>query len=376
MRVTIWDLDYYYTKEKVNCFNPDVMKISSFHKQSGDKVNFVMEQDDIYRPYDIYYMIKENKKTKNPPLDFFTNPKVKWWGQAFKPRINWRMPPAMMACRPDYLLYPEKNTKLERAEQIRLLDNKGNMLPLVQDWTNAFTNKRAIVTDKNLWTSSNKTIKQVLDKLQEVKNVTFFEPIWIQKLVVDQNIFEKFINLNLTPGCNLQWLEINMEDYDTAAEVWQEIKAQKPHIALGPLRVRFYAPDHWLDRDNAQLDFNRLKEIIVDAKKRKVSIEIKMIQSRMDTPYFFLFETLAEWTKEDFRLSWLEYITKKYGRGLQFDRNAMFWSRPQEWKETFRDLLRQTWEDKAFLLTQWGEDAISINDIPWMIWKDAFKIGL
>jgi hypothetical protein len=78
MRVTIWDLDYYYSKEKVNCFNPDVMKISSFHKQSGDRVNFVMQADDIYRPYDIYYIIKENKKVKNPPLEFFTNPNVRW----------------------------------------------------------------------------------------------------------------------------------------------------------------------------------------------------------------------------------------------------------------------------------------------------------
>ena len=87
------------------------------------------------------------------------------------------MSPAMMACRPDYLLYPEKNTKLERAEQIRLLDDNGKLLPIVQDWTNAFSNKRAIVTDKNLWTTSNKIIKQALEKLKEVKNVTFFEPI-------------------------------------------------------------------------------------------------------------------------------------------------------------------------------------------------------
>ena len=60
------------------------------------------------------------------------------------------MNPVMMACRPDYLLYPEKNTKLERAEQIRLLDDNGKLLPIVQDWTNTFSNKRAIVTDKNL----------------------------------------------------------------------------------------------------------------------------------------------------------------------------------------------------------------------------------
>jgi len=54
------------------------MKISSFYKQKGDKVNFVLKKDDIYRPYDLYYVIKEKGSTPNPPLDFFTNSKVRW----------------------------------------------------------------------------------------------------------------------------------------------------------------------------------------------------------------------------------------------------------------------------------------------------------
>ena len=376
MRVTIWDLDYYYSKEKVNCFNPDVMKISSFHKQSGDKVNFVLKEDDIYRPYDIYYIIKENKKTKNPPLEFFTKPNVKWWGQAYRMRINWKMSPAMLACRPDYLLYPEKNTKLERAEQIRLLDDNGNFLPLVQDWTNTFTNKRAIVVDKNLWTLPNKKLYQLLEKLKEVKNITFFEPIWLQKLAVDRKLLDLFLELKLTQGCNLQWCEVNMEDYDMAIEVLEEIRLQKPHISLGSLVVRFYPPDHWDNKDNALIDFDRLKEIILDAKERKMKVEVKMINSRLDTPYFFLFENLAKWTKSFIKLSWLEYISREYGRGLQSDRNVMFWARPGEWSEPFRDLLRQTWTDEEFLLKRWGKDKMAVNDIPWTIWKDAFKLGL
>ena len=47
--ISIWDLDYYYSKDKKNCFNPDAMKISSYHKQMGDKVNFVLTKYDIYR---------------------------------------------------------------------------------------------------------------------------------------------------------------------------------------------------------------------------------------------------------------------------------------------------------------------------------------
>lgn len=53
----------------------------------------------------------------------------------------------MLGCRPDYLLYPEKNTRQERAEQIRLFDNKAKLLPLSQDYSNTFKDKDIIVTD-------------------------------------------------------------------------------------------------------------------------------------------------------------------------------------------------------------------------------------
>lgn len=54
------------------------MKIASYHKQMGDQVNFVTKQDDIYRPYEVYYIIKEQAKTPLPPVDFFMNHRVKW----------------------------------------------------------------------------------------------------------------------------------------------------------------------------------------------------------------------------------------------------------------------------------------------------------
>lgn len=70
-------MDYYYAENKTNCFNPDAMKISSYHKQLGDVVNFVEKQDDIYRPYDLYYIIRDKKTTPQPPSSFFLNEKVR-----------------------------------------------------------------------------------------------------------------------------------------------------------------------------------------------------------------------------------------------------------------------------------------------------------
>lgn len=54
------------------------MKISSYHKQCGDNVLFVENERDIRRPYDLYYVIKEDANLPNPPMDFFTNSKVRW----------------------------------------------------------------------------------------------------------------------------------------------------------------------------------------------------------------------------------------------------------------------------------------------------------
>ena len=83
----------------------------------------------------------------------------------------------MLGCRPDYLLYPEKNTRQERAEYIRLFDNTAKLLPIKQNYTNTFKNKDAIVVDTYMWESSKKSILKALDMLMEVKNVSFSEPI-------------------------------------------------------------------------------------------------------------------------------------------------------------------------------------------------------
>lgn len=56
----------------------------------------------------------------------------------------------MLACRPDYLLYPNKDTVVERAEHIRLFNNKAELLPITQEYKNTFKNKITIVTDTSM----------------------------------------------------------------------------------------------------------------------------------------------------------------------------------------------------------------------------------
>ena len=64
----------------------------------------------------------------------------------------------MLGCRPDYLLYPEYNTQLERAEHVRFFNNNGVLLPVYQDYTNSFKKKKV-------------SLKKVFTYLLQVFNV-------------------------------------------------------------------------------------------------------------------------------------------------------------------------------------------------------------
>lgn len=378
MKVTIWDLDYYYAKNKKNCFNPDAMKISSYHKQSGDTVLLVQTQDDINRPYDLYYIIKEKEKTPQPPTSFFLNPKVRWWGKCYRMRINWKMNDVMLGCRSDYQLYPAKDTKIEKSEHIRLFNNDLKLIPKFQSWKNSYGDKFLIVTDSSdMWFADKNSLIIALQRLQEGKNISFLEPIWLQKLISDKEIREEFLKLKFTPGSQINWMSIKINDFAAAWEFILEFKKNFPYVAAGNIIIDYRRKDksHWEDKQNAIEDFNTVKQLICRCKKEKFKVQIRMPNSRFETPYFLIFETLAEWTKYNFQESWLEFISKRYGQIKNADMTD-YWCHPQKWDEVFRDLLRQTYQDKDFLTFRWGDNYVSENDIPWKLWDKVFEYGL
>ena len=380
MRVTIWDLDYFHTKEKVNCFNPDVMKISSYHKQLGDTINFVTTVDDIRRPYDLYYIIKENNKTPNPPLDFFTNSKVKWWGNAYRARVKWKMSDAMLGCRPDYLLYPEYNTPLERAEHVRFFNSQSKLLPIYQDYHNSFKNKKLIITDENMWYADTADIITALKRLtdKDIKNLYFLKPIRLQTILQNKELKELFLSLKFTTGVNFRWYKIKQNMFTDAVEFFKQLKQANPSVGIGNLIIDYSESprEHWTNKDAALKDFDQLKKMIVCAKKNKIMLKIELPSCAAETPYFYLFSVIAEWTwKKQYRNSWLNYITHKFA-ALGNEDAIFYWCTPKKWHEVFRDLLRQTYTDKDFLLCRWGNNIESGINIPWNIWEKEFKYGL
>ena len=115
----------------------------------------------------------------------------------------------MLGCRPDYLLYPELNTQLERAEQVRFFDNDGKRLPLTQDYTNAFQHKRLMLTDPALWHAATEDLIEVFTLLKGHKNLYFTKPIDLMRLVMNEELFQIFLELSIGAGSNLKWYVIS-----------------------------------------------------------------------------------------------------------------------------------------------------------------------
>jgi len=374
MKVTIWDLDYYYSSTKVNCFNPDVMRLSSYHKQRGDDVNFVLSPDDIFRPFDLYYIIKENKKTPNPPLQFYTDSRVKWWGKAVKQRVNWEMNAAMIACRPDYLLYPEKETKMERSDQVRLFGPDGKFVERRQDWENAYTSKHTLVVDEN-WIGNDKVeVAKALKWLQTIQNVSFLYPISLIPLIGSKILTEQFLKLKFHKGSVIKWGGLYVGYAKEAIDWLADFYRIVPNIKREPLVIKVYWDSHWKSKETALLDFKNIRELVVLGKRKEIAVTVEEPERRLDTPYFLFFEEVTKWMNKSPRISWLEWITLKY-LGKFID-NQDYWNSPQKWNEVFRDLLRQTYQDVEFLLLQWGNKSVSENVVPWLMWQDQFKLGL
>lgn len=375
MKVTIWDLDYYFSDEKGAKVNVDVQKISSYHKQKGDRVNFVTSERDIHRPYDIYYIVKENKNTPNPPMEFFMDPKVRWWGEAYVMKQNWKMSDAMLACRPDYLLYPERLSRDARAEQIRLLGNNNKLLPVIQDWGNTLKDKNYIVTDKKLWYTDEQTTIAALQRIQGVPNICFEAPIPIMTLKKHIEVLKEFWKLKFTKRSQIEFVRVFPDEIVDVFEFIVTFKSVFPNCPLPHLKV-IYSRIPWKTTKEAQEGMKLLRAIVVTAKRLNIYLDIIGPKKREETPFFFLPELMEEWCKLNFKMAWLEYLSVRFKVDKNYMSGSTDWNKPNKWHPLFRDAIRQTYEDAEFLLRKWGEERVSESEIPWKLWKETFKLGI
>ena len=148
------------------------------------------------------------------------------------------------------------------------------------------------------------------------------------------------------------------------------MRATWPDISVGSLEVKINKIDHWSSWLAAYRDFTYIKSIILRGKKDGIQIKIAPFKQRLETPYFVLFEALSDWTQGPRgNMCWLEYLMGEYKMYEKLNK-------PNQWNEVFRDLLRQTYEDKEFLLLRRKDNYMNENDIPWNLWKEEFKYGI
>lgn len=150
MRVTIVDLEWYNHKSFLP--NPKCMKISSYHKQLNDLINFALDKYMLQMDYDIMYVVRETIAGGAFPVEIdLLDGRVHLIGEGLKfyDRYVSDIDDVMAACRPDYLLYPlPEENKMANADIVQFFA-QGKLLPLMQDYHNTYRKKHyTYVTDK------------------------------------------------------------------------------------------------------------------------------------------------------------------------------------------------------------------------------------
>ena len=229
MKITIWDMDFYYKKSFVP--NPLAMKISSFHKQQGDLVNFVSDEYEIFMSYDIYYLIREKDLTPKPPGRLLDDVKVRLIGRGMRFfRETWNPPEVIAAVRPDYQLYPEKEQDAYYNANIVQFYHNGNRLSLKQPFENAIKyHKKTLVIDKEFWDVSYEDIILCLQELTKYKNIAFLHPINLKKILKNSTVSDLFTKLDYSPGTIFRFRNNYGQDYEDAIVIFELIQKMKKY---------------------------------------------------------------------------------------------------------------------------------------------------
>lgn len=312
MKVTIWDMDFYNKKSFLP--NPLLMKISSFHKQQGDLVNFVEDEHQIYMSYDIYYLVREKDSTPKPPGRLLDDKKVRLIGRGMRfLGETWSPPEIVSAVRPDYQLYPEKERDAYYNANVVQFFHNGKRLALKQPFENVTKfHKKTLVVDKDFWSASYEDIILCLQELENYKNVAFLHPIDLKKILKNSIVSDLFSKLKYSPGTIFRFRNNYGQEYDDAIvifELIQKMKESNNGVRFSNIPFKAVTADHWEDRELAMRDLERCLRIADAAKESKIHIRIISPDNRFESPYWYYFETLEHWTVYLERLSYIEMMT-------------------------------------------------------------------
>lgn len=371
-KITIWDMDFYYKKS----FKPSpiAMKISSFHKQESDIVNFVTEEDHISMSYDQFYIIKEKENTPKIPGKLIDDKRVRLIGKPNRFFPGYWEPDALIsAVRPDYQLYPENPRDAYYNANIAQFYHEGKLLTARQPFENTIAfHKKTLVIDKEFWDASYEDIEKCLLELKKYKNIAFLHPISLEKIINNNTVRQLFINLHYSQGTIFKFRNNYGHSFFSAIILFQfiaDLKEVHEHVKFGPLPFKAITGDHWNSRDSALQDFERCLRIADESKRQKIHIRIISPNNRFDSPFWYYFEILEFWTLYLETKSYIELMLNSAMKKLQLQwfqilNNHLKWETPNTYFLLSILTKMPEWIEQ-YGYRQWGDEFIDKKLIDW-----------
>lgn len=362
-RISIWDMDFYYKKSFLP--NPKLMKISSFHKQQGDLVNFVSEEYHINMPYDIYYIMRDKDATPRPSSKLIENNKVKLMGKGFKYQDNkYDTNEVIAAVRPDYSLYPEKEKNAYYNANIVQFYHNGKLLKVKQPFINTKINhKKTLVIDKEFWDSSIENIEFCLQELTDYKNIAFQAPIKLKILIENNYLFNLFLKLDFSQGTIFKFqnnVGSTYEDVLKLFDFYERLKLKFPHIKLGQIPIKTVLLDHWAGVEKGLEDLERCLKIAAESKEKKIRVLlVAPDRRRFETPYWYYFEILEAWTTYFEDYSYIEMMLHSSMKRFKLP-----------WYAVLNDSLKWSLPNTNFLLSLMTRFPYLVENYGYVRWGD------
>lgn len=358
MNITIWDLDWY---SKMS-FIPNIkcMKISSYHKQKGDKVLFINNEHQLSIAYDTIYIIKESKISKLPSRKILDDKRTILIGKGFEAFKTKEISAVMAACRPDYLLYEtDEKDKYGNANFISFYVN-GKLIKNQQDYHNTAHYKHfTIVADKWFWNGTDEEIIWCLQYLKNDKNLMFLEPISLKRILCNNSIRENFLNLHFSSGTPFKWRnDFSSENIKPIIDFLLQMREKtKSNLGFIPIRAMIGLGEN-------ELELLRCFQIIDKFKQNK----LKCIVMNNSKDNSYLWDLIESWTRYGIELSFVEYVLHFYclQSGVKWNNilnNSIHW-RNAKIDYLLYLLTSKTWENyRPLLLHQWGSNELNGHEI-------------
>ena len=281
------------------------MKLSSYHKQRGDNINFVTDIHQVGLSFDRMYIARVDETTEVPSKKLLDDSRVMLLGKGFQYYGAKAINAVVAGCRPDYLLYPiDEHNPYANANFVQFYCGK-SLLKQKQDYHSTFRfHKKTVVVDAWFWKAEDEEIIRCLEELKHEKNVAFLKPISLQRIVSNTIVREKFLALHFSPGTAFKWkndLAFTQASVDIVLDLLQSMR-KKTRSDLGhiPFKIKL---------NGTEEDEIILAECFAAIDKFKAA--------KMQCLFLFdgvsrfkpIANQISAWTQYNLTLSYVEHVT-------------------------------------------------------------------